>query len=173
MLTTAIQIVLGGALLTLGRKLYWLFVGVIGFVAGLYIAGLVFKNGNEWALLLIALAAGAAGILLAHFLQRFALGIAGFVAAAYLAYVILHSFNVAQLWVVMGVCLVSGLLGALLLNALFDWALIILSSLVGAVFVAQALHIDSVFTFLLAALLFFVGVILQSSVMRREGNTKD
>lgn len=63
------RIIEGIALLTLGRKLFWLFVGLIGFEAGTQFAGRMFVAMPEWMTLLIAIAVGLLGAILAIFLQ--------------------------------------------------------------------------------------------------------
>ena len=81
-MTKIITALFGVALLTTGRKLYWLFVGVVGFVAGISLSRLLFKSETQWVLLAIALVAGVLGAVLALFLQGLAVGAAGRVSRA-------------------------------------------------------------------------------------------
>src|SRR5688500_12103206 len=58
--------ILGGILLIIfGRRLFWLFVGLLGFFAGFTFASRFFSNQQEWVTLLIAVGCGLIGILLA------------------------------------------------------------------------------------------------------------
>ena len=66
-------IVLGLIVLALGRKLFWLFIGAVGFITGLYIAKHSFYGEPSWVMLLIGLVVGIAGALLAIYLQRIAI----------------------------------------------------------------------------------------------------
>jgi hypothetical protein len=70
--------IVGAALLVFGRKLFWLFVAGIGFIAGLNVATSYLKGSPQWLILLLALVAGLIGALLAVFAQSIAIGIAGF-----------------------------------------------------------------------------------------------
>lgn len=55
----------GGALLFLGRKLYWFFVGAVGFVVGLSLATQWLQGGSEIVILLVGIVIGVVGALLA------------------------------------------------------------------------------------------------------------
>jgi hypothetical protein len=74
------KILEGICLLTLGRKLFWLFVALIGFEAGTYIAARVFTQQPEWVVLVFAIVVGIIGALLAIFLQTVVIAGAGFIA---------------------------------------------------------------------------------------------
>jgi hypothetical protein len=50
---------------------------------------------------------------------------------------------------------------------MLDWALIILSSLIGANLVSQALPLDQATTVLLAILLAIAGIVIQSRLLQR------
>src|SRR6187200_2140589 len=69
-------IIAGVVLLFFGRRLFWLFVALIGFIAGMSLATQVLAIHEQWLLLLIAIGCGILGALIALFLQRLAIGIA-------------------------------------------------------------------------------------------------
>jgi hypothetical protein len=79
-----IVIVVGVAVLLWGRQLFWLFVGSAGFVTGLTIARVALADRGADVTLVLALAAGLLGILLAILLERLAVNAAGFVAGGHL-----------------------------------------------------------------------------------------
>ncbi len=85
-----LRILAGTALLIAGRRLFWLFVGLLGFVSGIHIATHFFPGQPEWMVLAIALTAGVLGALIALFLQWLAIGLAGFSAGAYIIASLLH-----------------------------------------------------------------------------------
>ena len=62
--------ILGIGLLFAGRRLYWLFVGVIGFVAGIFLSGMIFSNSSEILRIVLALVLGSICVGLAIGLQR-------------------------------------------------------------------------------------------------------
>ena len=59
-----VKLVLGLAALTLGRQLYWVFVGVAGFAVGVEVATRALGGDPPWRALLAALALGIVGALL-------------------------------------------------------------------------------------------------------------
>lgn len=131
---------LGALLLLFGRRLFWLMVAVSGFLAGMHLAaGLV----PERSLFLVALLAGVIGAVLAVVLQKVAIAFTGFAAGGYFAMQLLPMLRVhldpAVMWIVVFICAV---IGAVALLTLFGWALIVLSSAVGAALVVDALHLQ-------------------------------
>src|SRR5438093_11730389 len=78
------HIVLGVLLLTSGRKLFWLFVAAIGFVAGAHIAAVWMQNAPPLAAFLVAVVFGVLGAVLARGVQKLAIALAGFFAGGYL-----------------------------------------------------------------------------------------
>jgi hypothetical protein len=159
----AIRLLVGLILLILGRKVFWLFVGAIGFVYGLNLATQIFQNLPDWALLLIALLAGLIGAGLAILLQRVAVWVAGFLAGGFFLLSVLNvvSAETSQ-WVFWLVFLVGGILGAVLVALVFDWALIILSSLMGATLIVQAFELNQVIATLLFVGLVVIGIVIQA-----------
>jgi hypothetical protein len=158
----------GVAMLTLGQKLFWLFVGGIGFVYGMNIAAEFFRGQPDWIVIGIALLAGLLGSLIAVFLQNVAVWLAGFSAGGYFLVNLLDIFGWDDSRLYWLSFLVGGIIGAVLMAAVFDWALIILSSMTGALLIAQSIQFTPPMTALLFAVLFTVGIIVQSSLMTRE-----
>ena len=164
---SVISIILGGALLVAGRKLFWLFVGAAGFVAGLQLAT-QFSQGPEITRIIVGLVVGAVFALLAIFLQGVAIGVAGFLAGGYILTVLAGMIGLNQgafSWIIY---LVGGIIGVLLVIFLFDWALITLSSLAGASLITQALVLPSGTSSLIFLALVIVGVVIQGATMQRE-----
>ena len=161
-----LRILAGIALLIAGRRLFWLFVGLIGFISGIRIVSHFFPGQPEWMVLATALVAGVLGAVLAFVLQWLAIGLAGFFAGAYIVVSLLHISG----WETSGTdwlfFFIGGVLGTILIIILFDWALIILSSLAGAGLIMETVHADRSVTILLFIALFIVGVLVQSRLMR-------
>lgn len=158
-----LRILAGIALMVAGRRLFWLFVGLIGFISGVRLASHFFPGQPEWMVFAIALMAGVFGAFLALVLQWLAVGLAGFFAGAY----ILITMVKISGWGTAGtnwLFFIGGVLGTLLILVLFRWALIILSSLAGAGLIIETIHADRGVTILLFAALFVTGVVIQSWV---------
>ncbi len=167
-----IRLVIGGLLLFLGRKLFWLFVAAVGFAAGWAVATNLLHVQPDWVALVLALVIGVAGALLAHFVSRVAIGLAGFLAGGFLALSLVGVLDLPADWWGWVAFFVGGILGAVLLGAAFDWALIGFSSLAGAVLAAGALELSSTGHLLVVVGLFVMGVIIQA-VLRGGEHKKD
>ena len=157
-------LVIGIALLVLGRKLFWLALGSAGFVAGWYLAGRIpaVQSAEEPLIsLAIAIGLGLVGILLAIFLQKLAVGIAGFLAggagALWLAVVAVLPVGGWE-WAVF---LVGGILGAVLAGVLFEIALVVLTSLLGATLLLELVALDPRVEAILALVLTAMGCLIQ------------
>jgi hypothetical protein len=159
---TALRLVAGALLVLLGRRLFWLFVGLMGFAAGLLLANQLLPEMPEWVRLVLAIAVGLLGALLAVFVQRLAIGVAGFLAGALAGSALASSFaaqSSVALWV--GI-IAGGILGAILLATVFDLGLIALSSFVGATLVVQALDLKAETAVVVTIVLFILGLAFQS-----------
>jgi hypothetical protein len=164
---SVISLILGGALLIAGRKLFWLFVGAAGFVAGMQLTT-QFWQGPELLAIIIGLVVGVVFALLAIFLQSVAIGAAGFLAGGYILTVLAGMIGLNQgafSWIVY---IIGGIIGVLLVVFLFDWAIITLSSLAGASLITQALPISSGIGGVIFLALVIFGVVIQGSMMQRE-----
>jgi hypothetical protein len=173
-MTYIVRLLLGFALLTSGRKLYWLFVGIVGFMLGLSLAGLFFTVESEMVHLAIGLVAGVIGAVFALLLQRIAVALAGFISGGY---ILISLFDVLG-WAVKGqylpanwiLFLIGGLIGAVLVALLFDWALILLSSLAGASLIVQTFEFTEWAQIFLFVFILVVGVGLQLATLRKENS---
>jgi hypothetical protein len=165
---TLLRILFGVALLTSGRKLYWLFVGALGFAAASYLTTQYLGDMNRWVVLGISMGVGIVGALLAVWMQGFAIGAAGFLGGGQLAMSLMTflGFDPGN-WSWMSF-LVGGMIGVVLLLSLFDWALIILSALGGASLIMQAITMPRPVVPLVFGVLALFGVILQSQAKRIE-----
>jgi hypothetical protein len=163
-----ITLFMGIALLVLGRKLFWLFVGAIGFLAGVEFATAYLQGYGENIVLMAGVVGGVIGIVLAIFVKKVAVLGGGFIGGGYLAVNIVQN-TVQQssgqsTWIAFTI---GGILGAMLVSVLFDWALILLSSFVGALLVVQSTGLGPnaapIAFFLLAA----AGILVQAWMKRK------
>jgi hypothetical protein len=165
-LETILRLIVGCVVLVAGRNVFWLFVGLMGFLVGVEFAEIWLVD--EPRLLVIAAAAGAGllGALLAILYERVAFALAGFTAMAYLAMVLAKKigFDSAPPAIVF----VAGLVGAILAALIMDWAIIVLSSLAGAAAIVStftsARAIDAVVFVILAT----IGISVQHTVLTRR-----
>jgi hypothetical protein len=137
---TLSRLLVGVLLLVFGRRLYWLFVAGIGFVAGLGLAPRLLPGYSDAAIVLVALALAIVGALVAVVATRVVVGIVGFVAGAAVAAQLFPEAAAGAGAVAIGVYVIAGVVGAILSLILLDWALIAISSLAGASLIVTSLE---------------------------------
>ncbi len=163
-----VQVIAGGLLLAFGRRLFWLFVAACGFAVGLRLTNQFLVTRSDWLALIVALAAGVFGALLALFFQHLAIGVAGFLAGALIAVGVLDRLGLqgdVSFWIAF---VIGGVLGAVLIKIVFDWSLIALSSVAGSSLIVEALQLREGPEFLLWLLLLGIGVAVQVAQMHRK-----
>ena len=167
-----INLVLGVVLLTTGKKLYWLFVAVVGFVLGLAIATQFVKLNPPWLVYVVALGAGVIGAILATFLQHLAIALVGFIVGGYGAYYLFsllgknaEPYN----WIVF---VIGGIIGLFLVASVFNWALYILSAWAGSTLVTQSIGLQAQLGLILFFVLFVLGIIIQAGLFREPPKKK-
>ncbi len=160
------EILLGSALLVAGRRLFWLFVGAMGFVLGMILAEMLFKGQPDWVVIVASLVLGLIGAGLARSFQQLMLVLAGFVAGGYIisSLIRLLQFNIPVNPQVLFV--LCGLIGAALVTSLFDWAVIALSSISGATLVADNLRLSQQNITILIVVLVVIGIAIQAGWLR-------
>ena len=155
------RLLAGALLLLFGRKLFWLYVAALGFTLGMMLATQVFNIQREDITFIVGLAFGIGGALLAIFLQNIAIGVAGFLGGAYIlnaAAGILHLGYGQATWMIY---LVGGILGFILMTQVFDFALVMISSLLGTAFVVGSLNLTGGVMVTAMIVLFGLGVVVQ------------
>ena len=162
------NIAAGICMLVLGRKLFWLFVGVVGFIYGLNIALLLFPGQPTWVFLAAALCTGILGTLVAIFLQHALVGLAGFLAGGYFVFSALNILRVDIGQLIWLICFIVGICCGVLCVMLFDWALILLSSLIGALLIAQSIEAGFQIQASVFAACTIAGVAIQRSLMHKD-----
>jgi len=167
------SILIGVVILFFGRKLFWLCVAAIGFAAGVELAPHLVQDPSALLSLTIALLLGIIGALLALFLQKIAIAVLGFLAGGKLAGAIAAAFFVHYAQHSTIIFVIGGVIGALLLLVLFDWALIVVSSLIGAHLIVyqSTIALPQSGSIILFIGLAVVGILVQAASLRRSGAT--
>ena len=162
------RILVGLLLLVLGRRLYWLFVAGIGFLYGLELGPRLMPDQPETVIAIVALGLALAGALVAIIATKVVLGMTGFVSGGGIAVLLLANLGLDSGVVALGVYLVAGLIGAVLLLVVFDWTLIVLSSLAGASLIVMSvgglLEIPPIAGTVLVLVLAAVGAFIQAGL---------
>jgi hypothetical protein len=163
----AIDLVLGGFLILVGRKLFWLFVGAVGFAIGVEVATRFLHRGT----LFTVLAAAGVGLVfaaLAVLAETVAIGIAGFLGGALVMLNLTYLAGIMDGRIAAAAFLLGGVLGVGAVVLLFDWALISLSALTGASLVAGGLPLTRSARPMVFLALLLVGLLVQGFVLRAE-----
>jgi hypothetical protein len=163
-MTVFFSVVLGILLLFFGRRLFWLFVGVAGFIAGLTLIPHLISDQSELTILLLAIIAGIIGAFLAIMMEGLAILIAGFLAGGYLMTTLVVSIGFSVSVEPSVIYIIGGIIGLLLVAVLFDWAIIILSTLLGADILMPFLHISGSNYWLIFLGLVVVGIAVQAGI---------
>jgi len=156
------QIVVSLALLFAGRRVFWFVVAVLGFYAGMQATPMFIEAPSQSTLIAISLGCGLFMAVVAFVVQKLAIGIAGFLVGGYGAFlgmsrlgIHLGTFN----WIpIVGV----GILGVVLSSLVFEWALIVISSIAGAYLLMMMLDVSESIRSLLFVLLAVAGFLIQA-----------
>ena len=162
--TSIPAIIVGFVLLLFGRKLFWLFVGVTGFIVGSEIAAALFAHQPEW-IVISALVLGLIGALIAIFLQKVTIGIEGFFAGGYFLMALLRAWALQApegAWISF---VIGGVIGAVVMIYLFDWALILFSAISGTYLIIHASHMNPALNSAVFVAMLVVGIVFQARIL--------
>lgn len=158
--STLIPLLFGASILLLGKKLFWFFVAITGAVTGLELGKVFFVGDSTTSGYLFALGLALIGGYLAIYLQRTAFIFVGFIAGGYLSFVISTMSNYPLDPMTIGA--IGACVGALVVANFADRAIILVSSLVGAVTIVNVFEIQPPLSYLSILLLIILGWLCQS-----------
>ncbi|MDY6874339.1 MAG: hypothetical protein SVR81_10325 [Chloroflexota bacterium] len=166
----AIAIVIGFLSLFFGRKFYWIFVAVAGFLLGLLFGPLLFANLDPAWIPWLTLILGVVFAALAVVFKAFMVSLGGAISLASVVYTLVQA-NLQQ-WIIVALTVVGAVIGFIIGWLVFEWGLIIFSSLTGASLVTSGVVslIPSVanFDLIVFLALFLIGLIYQIVIWSRE-----
>jgi hypothetical protein len=161
-----VLLVVGVALLAAGRRLFWLAVAALGFLAGLWAIERWAGDLPQGTALVVALAAGVVGLVLALLVQKVGVALAGFLVGVVVLARLLPALGVdVGAW--QGLLIAAGgLLAAFLALAAFGLALTVLTAGAGAALVVESVAPPVRVAPLLLAALWAVGIAVQLRQLR-------
>lgn len=158
--------VIGGILLFLGRELNFLLAAAMAALIGLRLTPLLPRAWPGWTqtvfVLALAVIAGAIPIIR----PRLGYVVSGILAGGAL---LVEFYAPGVLSVPLLPFLVGGAIGGLILGIFTEWALIVVSSLVGAYYLTNMFTLSSTAQILVGSGLFIVGAITQLILKRSQG----
>jgi hypothetical protein len=158
MLGSVALVVAGLILVFLGRRLFWFFVGVVGFVFGFRFGLTVFSDSTMT--LVLAAAVGVIAALLSVVLEKVLIVLTG-AAAGWLLFVRLAEILGAGPQLTPILPIVGAVLFAVVSLLVFDVALIVISSLSGAALVLEPFALVGTMELVLFVALAAVGIATQ------------
>lgn len=166
-----IEILIGLGLMTLGRKLFWVFVGGAGFAAGVWLTQ-TFSPGQPQNMVLIAGAVGAvAGIALTKFVKSIAINVGGFLGGGVIGLGLAHMIGPAvPEWLAF---IVMGILSVVLLKMAFETALLLISSIAGAMLIARNLPLSEPLRVVAVVVLSVAGILIQRQLKKGGSPEKE
>ena len=157
----AMLALVGVALLVAGKRLFWLAVGMLGFLAGYYAMQRWGTGLPPAATFVVAVAVGVVGLVLAVVVQRVAVALAGFFLGVVVATLLLPLTGLALgAWSGLVVA-AAGLVMALVAMGVFSLALVVLTAGAGASLLVQAAALPDPWGLPLLVVLWVVGVVVQ------------
>lgn len=163
-----LSLFLGAMLMIQGRKLYWLFIGGIGFFVALTLLDAPYSGMSVQVARIIAVIVALIGAVIAIFLQRLAIFVGGFLGGGYLLIIAFELFGARLGDLNFFFFLIGGIVGALIVSSAFDGALIFFSSMIGAGMIVQAMNLTPLWRFVAVPLFAVIGMGLQALIMQNE-----
>lgn len=143
------------------------------FAVGFHYAASVWQLQSQLLLIGIAALTGIIGAVVAVFFQKIGVGLAGFAGGGYTTLAVINLLGVRLDQLVWLPYLIGGLIGAILMFFIFDWAPILISALAGASMIIQVLSLNPGVEFGLYLSLVIFGLIIQTVLYRSSASPKE
>jgi len=159
--------VIGGIFLFLGRELNFLFAGVMAAFIGLRLTPLLPPQWPAWSHYALIGGLGIAAAIITVVQERVGYFLSGFVIGASF---LVEYYEPGVLTLPLLPFFLGGTVGSLIIGIFTEWALIIISCLVGAYFVTNIFTLSPTAEMLVGAGLFIIGAMTQAILMRLRRN---
>ena len=166
-----IAILIGVALMTLGRKLFWVFVGGAGFAAGMWLMQTFFPEQPQNMVLIAGAVGAVAGVALTKLVKSIAISVGGFLGGGIIG---LGLARMIGPWVPEWLAfIVMGILGVVLLKMAFETALLLISSIAGAMLIARNLPLSEPLRVVAVVVLSVAGILIQRQLKKGGSPEKE
>ena len=161
----AIKGIIGGIVLFLGRELNFLFAGAMAFLIALRLTPMLPSQWPDWTEWAFMIGLGVIAALLTFVDERGGFIISGFLAGGFVA---AEWYTPDMLVIPVLPFILGGVLGALVIGLFTDWALIIISSLIGGYYLTTLFRLAQTPRILITAGLIIIGALVQAIIMRQQ-----
>ena len=156
---------IGAVVLFLGRELNFVFAGAMAFLIGQRLTPLLPSQWPGWADYAFMVGLGILAAALALINERGGFVLSGFLAGGY----VMAEWYTPDLLVIPVIpFILGGVVGALVLGLFTEWALIILSSLIGGYYLTSLFRLAPTPRVLITAGLILIGAVAQAIIMRAQ-----
>jgi hypothetical protein len=165
-----LRAVIGGILLFLGRELNFLFAAAMAALLGLRLTPLLPLSWPDWGqyAFMAGLAIVAAVLVIVR--ERAGYFITGFLVGSYF---LVEYYEPGVLTLPVLPFLVGGVIGAVMIGLFTEWALMLVSCLVGAYFVTGMFTLSPTAEILIGSGLFIVGALTQVVLRQMQGSDEE
>lgn len=157
--------IIGGIVLFLGRELNFLFAGAMAFLIGARLTPLLPSRWPDWTEWAFMIGLGILAALLTFVDNRGGFVLSGFLAGGYVA---AEWYTPNMLIIPVIPFILGGVFGALILGIFTDWALIVISSLIGGYYLTSLFRLAPTPKVLITAGLIIIGAVTQAIIMRQQ-----
>ena len=157
--------VIGGILLFLGHELNFLFAGAMAALLGFRLTPLLPPQWPAWADYAFFIGLGVIAAVVVLLNERLGYFVSGFLAGGLF---LVEYYAPNTLTVPLLPFLIGGIIGALIIGIFTEWALIIVTAMIGSYYILNIFVLDPMLEILLGAGLFVVGAITQVIIMQSQ-----
>lgn len=157
--------IIGGIVLFLGRELNFLFAGAMAFLVAVRLTPMLPSQWPDWTEWAFMIGLGILAASLTFVDDRGGYIISGFLAGGYVA---AEYYTPNMLVIPVMPFILGGIVGALILGIFTEWALIVLSSLIGGYYLTTMFRLAQTPRVLITAGLIIIGAVVQAIIMRQQ-----
>jgi hypothetical protein len=156
-------------LLFLGRELNFLFAGAMAGLIAFRLTPLLPPGLPAWSDAAFMITIGVIAAIIVLINERFGYFVSGFLAGGFM---LIEYFTPGAMTIPWLLFVIGGVMGALVLGLLTEWALILVSAAIGAAYVLNLFRLDPTAEILVGAGLFIVGALTQVIIMQAQKHSE-
>ena len=169
-LSVVLKAVSGLISLLFGRRFFWLFLAIVGFIGGFFFGALLFPDSGAIIHILLGLVLGVVGALLSQVAPVAIAAIIGFFAGGFTLLSLVKILVDPAGFFTFLIVLIGGAIGVFLVVKFFDLALVILSSMAGATALTslgnELVSMNNVVQLIVYVVLAILGIAFQLSLIK-------